>query len=118
MKPLRISNRLTLEIADGQAVVITKAEIHPVEIFMIVDTWIRENPMHPRCEDAELWLSEYEGRYPHARPPKPPSKETREWIEDTIRHYRKHFAMSEDQAKKIIVAMRPELKVVLTQSDQ
>jgi hypothetical protein len=57
MKPLKISNRLTLQLTSGQANVITKAEIHPVEILIVVETWIRDNPTHPRCEDAELWLT-------------------------------------------------------------
>jgi hypothetical protein len=78
MEPLKIVNRIVLQMSNDQAVVETKADLHSVEIFMIVQNWIENNQSHPRSSDAEVWLNAYELQNPNARPPrpKPVSKET------------------------------------------
>jgi hypothetical protein len=118
MEPLKIVNRIVLQMSNDQAVVETKADLHSVEIFMIVQNWIENNQSHPRSSDAEVWLNAYELQNPNARPPrpKPVSKETQltlKWIEKTVRHYRKLFGWSEEHSKRIILAAFPDLKPVL-----
>jgi len=116
MKPIKISNRLTLVEVDGIAGVETKADLHPAEVFSAVENWILNNQNHPRRGDVESWLDLYEQYTPRPRKAKPLSEEMLQkisWSERTIKYYRKHLNMSEDLAKKIIVHVVPELKSVL-----
>jgi hypothetical protein len=68
MKPIKISSRITLVEADGQARVETKADLHPAEVFSAVEDWIVNNQKHPRRGDVESWLDLYEQQTP--RPPR------------------------------------------------
>jgi len=81
MKPIKISPRITLQL-DTQARVESKADIQPVEVFVAVENWIQNNPQHPRCGDAEVWLNAFVQQNPNVRPPtpKPLSKDRLEKI--------------------------------------
>ena len=75
MKPIKISNRLTLVEVDGIAGVETKADLHPAEVFSAVENWILNNQNHPRRGDVESWLDLYEQYTPRPRKAKPLSEE-------------------------------------------
>jgi hypothetical protein len=44
MKPIKISSRITLVEADGQARVETKADLHPAEVLSAVEDLDSEQP--------------------------------------------------------------------------
>jgi hypothetical protein len=73
-KPIKITPGLSIEFADGKAVVLPARELDYEAILRTIDRvawWINEHESHRRCADAERWLRAFEKQIPEPPPPSP-----------------------------------------------
>ena len=74
-KPVKISSRLTIVIADGLANVCSAQEIAIEEVIEEVKNWLRLHGAHPRYEDVREWFEGFEAQNPLVPPTEPMSEQ-------------------------------------------
>ena len=73
-RPIKITPGLSIEFADGKAVVSPARKLDHDAILRTIERvawWINEHESHRRCVDAERWLRAFEKQIPEPPPPSP-----------------------------------------------